>query len=130
SCGGGDPKPDDKDPKPGASVKDKISKSWVAQSVSEDGTVVYTKGASSNIKAYYSTFKLKLQANGTVELTEVEGSKITGKWSLGSSDTRLLLQELNPAPSESAGTLEYSISAADDKKLTISALKVNHKTGG
>lgn len=130
SCGGGDPKPDDGGGTPTVSLKEKISRTWAPQTVSENGTVVYTKGASNNIKLYYSTFKLRLEANGNVELTEVEGTKITGKWSLGSGDTRLLLQDLNPAPSESGGALEYSISAADDKKLTISALKVNHKTGG
>lgn len=131
SCGGGsDPEPDKGGTTPTVSLKEKISKTWAPQTVSENGTVVYTKGASNNIKSYYSSFKLKLQANGSVELTEVEGTRITGKWSLGSNDTRLLLQELSPAPSESGGALEYSISAADDKKLTISALKVNHKTGG
>lgn len=129
SCGGSEPKPDGGIP-PAVSLKEKISKTWAAQSVSENGTVVYTRGASNNLKSYYNSFKLKLQANGTAELTEVEGTKITGKWSLASNDTRLLLQDLSPAPSESGGTLEYSISAADDKKLTLSALKVNHKTGG
>lgn len=131
SCGGSsEPEPNGGGNPPAVSLKEKISKTWAPQSVSENGVVVYTKGASNNIKAYYSSYKLRLQANGSVELTEVEGTKITGKWALGSSDTRLLLQELNPAPSESGGALEYSISAADDKKLTISALKINHKTGG
>lgn len=131
SCGGGsEPEPGNGGTPPAVSLKEKISKTWSPQTVSENGTLVYTKGASNNIRSYYSSFKLKLQANGSVELTEVEGTKITGKWSLGSSDTRLLLQELNPAPSESGGVLEYSISAADDKKMTLSALKVNHKTGG
>jgi len=129
SCGGSSGG-DTEEPTPSASLKDKISKTWLPQTVSENGTVVYTRGGSSNIKSYYSSFRLKLQANGNIEMTEVEGTRITGKWSLGSNDTRLLLQELSPAPSESGGTLEYSISAADDKKLTISALKVNHKTGG
>ncbi|WP_341227777.1 hypothetical protein [uncultured Arcticibacterium sp.] len=111
-------------------LSDKIAKTWVANSVKEDGASVYSKGDNSNLKPGYSAFKLDLQKNGTLSLEEIEGTKISGKWRLASNDSKLVLENLQPVPSESGGTLEFTISLANETNLNISATKSNFKTGG
>jgi hypothetical protein len=127
SCGG----PDEKEtPQPQVALKDKISRVWIAKTITEDGNVVYTRGATNNIKSYYTSFSLNLQSSGSVILKEIEGTEISGAWQLSAGDSKLIFQNLNPAPSESNGTLEFTVNAASETAMTITALKVNHKTGG
>lgn len=130
SCGGSSGENKKDDPKPTTTLKGKISKSWIAQSVTEDNTLVYTRGGNGNIKNGYSSYRLILEISGNVKLTEVNGDQINGTWQLLAGDTRLALQNLTPQPSESGGVLEFTINSADEKKMNLTATKINYKTGG
>ena len=76
---------------------DKIKKVWTVQSVKENGTNVFTKGVTGNIKLYYSNFQLDLSNPPSVTLTEVDGLTFTGTYELV-GDTKLILKNLTPAP--------------------------------
>ena len=58
-------------------VADLVKKVWSANSVSWDGVVQYSKGATTNLVAGYSQFKLDLSIAGSVTLTEFDGKKFT-----------------------------------------------------
>jgi hypothetical protein len=92
---------------------DLIKKVWSANSVSWDGVVQYTKGGTANLVAGYSQFKLDLSIAGSVTLTEFDGKKFTGSYSLSSDNKKLTLTGLTSsegAPSGTNGALELTIS--------------------
>ena len=63
--------------------------------------------------AGYSQFKLDLSIAGSVTLTEFDGKKFTGSYSLSSDNKKLSLTGLTSsegAPSGTNGTLELTIS--------------------
>jgi hypothetical protein len=94
-------------------VADLVKKVWSANSVSWDGVVQYSKGATTNLVAGYSQFKLDLSVAGSVTLTEFDGKKFTGSYSLSSDNKKLSLTGLTSsegAPSGTNGTLELNIS--------------------
>jgi hypothetical protein len=94
-------------------VADLVKKVWSANSVSWDGVVQYSKGATTNLVAGYSQFKLDLSIAGSVTLTEFDGKKFTGSYSLSSDNKKLTLTSLTSsegAPSGTNGTLELTIS--------------------
>ena len=94
-------------------VADLVKKVWSANSVSWDGVVQYSKGATTNLVAGYSQFKLDLSIAGSVTLTEFDGKKFTGSYSLSSDNKKLSLTSLTSsegAPSGTNGTLELTIS--------------------
>ena len=93
-------------------VTDLIKKVWSANTVSWDGVVQYTKGGTTNLVAGYSQIKLDLSASGAVTLTEFDGKKFTGTYSLSSDNKKLSLTGLTSsegAPSGTNGTLELNI---------------------
>lgn len=94
-------------------VADLVKKVWSANSVSWDGVVQYTKGGTTNLVAGYLQFKLDLTTAGSVTLTEFDGKKFTGSYSLSSDNKKLSLTSLTSsegAPSGTNGTLELTIS--------------------
>ena len=94
-------------------VADLVKKVWSANTVSWDGLVQYSKGATTNLVAGYSKFKLDLSIAGSVTLTEFDGKKFTGSYSLSSDNKKLSLTSLTSsegAPSGTNGTLELTIS--------------------
>ena len=94
-------------------VTDLVKKVWSANTVSWDGVVQYTKGGTTNLVAGYSQFKLDLSTSGSVTLTEFDGKKFTGSYSLSSDNKKLSLTGLTSsegAPSGTNGTLELTIS--------------------
>ena len=94
-------------------VADLVKKVWSANTVSWDGVVQYTKGGTTNLVAGYSQFKLDLSTSGSVTLTEFDGKKFTGSYSLSSDNKKLSLTGLTSsegAPSGTNGTLELTIS--------------------
>jgi len=94
-------------------VADLVKKVWSANSVSWDGVVQYSKGATTNLVAGYSQFKLDLSIAGSVTLTEFDGKKFTGSYSLSSDNKKLTLTSLTSsegAPTGTNGTLELTIS--------------------
>jgi hypothetical protein len=116
-------------PAPIVPVSELIKKTWIPQTVQENGTVVYTKGLSSNIRAGYTNFQLSLSGSSTATLTEFDGNIFTGTYEL-QGDTKLILKNLNPQPSGSGGTIEYSITKSTATNLDLTRTSTSLKTGG
>jgi hypothetical protein len=110
-------------------VSELIKKTWVPQTVQENGTVVYTKGSASNIRAGYTNFQLSLSGSSTATLTEFDGNIFTGTYEL-QGDTKLILKNLTPQPSGSGGTIEYSITKSTATNLDLNRTSTSLKTGG
>ena len=111
------------------STADKIKKIWTVQTVKENGTNVYTKGGSANIKTYYTNFQLDLSNPPAVTLTEVDGLTFTGTYELV-GDTKLILKNLTPAPFGTNGTIEFIITKIDGTQFEITRITTSLKTGG
>lgn len=110
-------------------VAEKIKKVWIANQVTEATTVVYAKSSNTNTKPGYSKFKLDLSNPSSAILTEFDGNSFTGTWEVIGTST-LMLKGLNPQPTETNGTIEFSISEASAKFLKLSRNTPNLKTGG
>ena len=110
SCGssaGSDPAPT-----PQPTVAQLVSKSWSASSASWDGVTQYSKGATSNLVSGYSQFKLDLTSSTAASLTEFDGRKFTGTYTLSADNKKITLNGLTSsegAPSGTNGTLEFNI---------------------
>jgi hypothetical protein len=110
SCGsssGSDPAPT-----PQPTVSQLISKSWSASNVSWDGVAQYSKGATTNLVSGYSQFKLDLSSTTAASLTEFDGRKFTGTYTLSTDNKKITLNGLTSsegAPSGTNGTLEFTI---------------------
>jgi hypothetical protein len=115
-------------------LSEKIAKTWTAGTVKENGTTVFTKGGTNNVKPGYSGFKLALSnVNGTqtATLTEVDGNTFTGTWELSSDEKRLTLRNLNPQPTGTNGVIEYTINGdVTDTQLNLTRTAASLKTGG
>lgn len=110
-------------------VADLIKKTWTASVVKEGSATVYTKGGSSNSKPGYSSFKLNLLIAPSVTLVDFDGNTFTGQYSL-KDDKTLVLTNLNPAPTGTGGTIEFTINSVNDTVLDITRNSVSQKTGG
>ncbi|MBP6055626.1 MAG: hypothetical protein KA527_08305 [Cytophagaceae bacterium] len=110
SCGssaGSDPAPT-----PQPTVSQLVSKSWSVSSASWDGVTQYSKGATSNLVSGYSQFKLDLTSSTSASLTEFDGRKFTGTYTLSVDNKKITLNGLTSsegAPSGTNGTLEFNI---------------------
>lgn len=109
-------------------VSDKIKKNWVASTVKEGGTIVYTKGAANNAKPGYSSFQLRLLAAPSATLVEFDGNTFSGQYEL-TGDTKLTLKNLSPAPTGTGGTIEFSIDLISDTQLILTRTTPSQKTG-
>ncbi len=107
SSSGSDPAPT-----PQPTVAQLISKSWSATNVSWDGVTQYSKASTSNLVAGYTQFKLDLTSSTAASLTEFDGRKFTGTYTLSSDNKKITLNGLTSsegAPSGTNGTLEFNI---------------------
>ena len=113
-----------------APVSERIAKIWTASKVDENKITVYTRGGASNVRNY-TAFKLDLSQAPTVRFTDFDGNTFVGKYSLP-SDTRLVLTDLNPAPTSptNSTTIEFTINSIDDNNLSLSRTTTSLKTGG
>lgn len=115
-------------------LSERIAKTWSANIVREGSTVVYTKGAASNQKPGYSSFKLVLtNVNGTrnVTLTEVDGNTFSGTWELSADEKKLILRNLTPQPTGTNGVIEFTINGeVTDTQLNLTRTAASLKTGG
>ena len=110
-----------------APVSERIAKAWTAKTVDENSTTVYTRGVTSNVRNYAS-FKLDLSAPPIVKYTEFDGNTFSGQYSVP-SETRLVLTGLNPAPTGTNGTIEFTINSIDDTNLKLTRTTASQKTG-
>ncbi len=111
------------------SVAEKITKTWTANQVTEGNSVVYAKTGSNNIKAGYSKFKLDLSSKTSATLTEFDGNSFVGTWEI-IGDKTLILKSLNPQPTDTNGSIEYSITEASTSLLKLTRSTTSSKTGG
>ncbi len=115
-----------KDPPP---LSERIAKVWSPSSVQEGSAVVYTKGGTTNVKPGYSKFSLNLNQSGSVTYTEFDGNTFSGQWELN-GDNKLILKNLNPQPTGTNGTIEFTISDFSDGMMTLTRTTSSVKTGG
>ena len=114
---------------PPTPVSDLIAKVWTVSKVEENSVTVYTRaGSNANVRDY-SKFKLDLSKPPAVTYTEYEGSTFSGQYAVP-SDTRLVLSNLNPQPTGSNGTVEYTINSIDENNLKLTRTTASPKTGG
>jgi hypothetical protein len=107
-----------------------VGKVWKAQTVKENGILVYTEGNVNNTRPGYSKFRLDLTSAAQVSFMDLDGRKLIGKWSLSTDNNRLILSELSPPPSESNGNIEFYINTAPtDSKLELKRTNESRKTG-
>lgn len=111
------------------SIAEKITKTWIANQVTEGNSVVYAKTGSGNIKTGYSKFNLDLSSKASATLTEFDGNSFTGTWEVV-GDKTLILKGLNPQPTDTNGSIEYSISEASASVLKLTRNTTSSKTGG
>lgn len=110
-----------------APVSERIAKVWIAQSVDENSSTVYTRNGTSNVRNYAS-FKLDLSKPPTVQYTAFDGNTFTGQYSLPNDQT-LTLSNLNPQPTGSNGTITFTINSIDGSTLIITQQGTSQKTG-
>jgi hypothetical protein len=111
-----------------APTSERIKKVWTIKSVKENGTEVYKAGATSNIKPGYSTYKLDLSTPPKVSLRDVDGGTYSGSYAVP-SNTSLSLTGLNPAPTGTAGNLDFTVSFISDTEITLTNTQPYQKTG-
>lgn len=110
-------------------VSERIAKIWSAKTVDENQTTVYTRGGTSNVRPGYSSFKLDLSSATAATLVEYTGETFKGQWSVP-TDTKLVLSNLNPQPTGTNGTIEFTINSLTDTELSITRTSGSSKTGG
>jgi hypothetical protein len=110
SCGssaGSDPAPT-----PQPTVAQLVAKVWSVNSANWDGVTQYSKGATSNLVSGYSQFKLDLTSSTAASLTEFDGRKFTGTYTLSTDNKKITMFGLTSsegAPSGTNGTIEFNI---------------------
>ncbi|MEI7581825.1 hypothetical protein [Runella sp.] len=109
-------------------ITEQVKKVWIAQTVKENTTLVYTKGSMSNIRNY-TPFKLNLSQSAVASFTDWDGLTCTGLYELP-SNTRLVLKSLTPQPTGTNGTIEFTINSISDTQLDLTRTTASSKTGG
>ncbi|GGM96072.1 hypothetical protein GCM10010967_32010 [Dyadobacter beijingensis] len=103
---------------------------WKAQSVKENGTLVYTAGNPASTRPGYARLRLDLTSKEQVTFMDIDGRKLTGKWSLSPDNGRLILENLTPPPSESAGNIEFYLTEPPAAgRLLLKRTNESKKTG-
>ncbi|GAB3179970.1 hypothetical protein [Telluribacter humicola] len=110
-------------------LSERIAKAWSPQSVTEGSTVVFTKGGANNTRPGYANWRLTLNSSGTATYTEFDNNTFTGQWEV-QGDNRLILKNLNPQPTGTGGTIEFTISDFTDAGMTLTRTTTSTKTGG
>lgn len=110
-------------------VSEKIKKNWSANTVKEGSAIVYSKGAASNTRPGYSGFQIRLLSSPAVTYIEFDGNSFSGQYELV-GDTKLVLKNLNPAPTGTSGTIEFTIDSITDTQLILTRTSASAKTGG
>lgn len=117
-------------PKTVKPITDLLGKVWLAQTVKEGSVLVYTKGATNNIKPGYSAFKLDLSQPGKASLQDIVGHQFVGTWTVSTDNKRLILDNLTPKPTNTGGIIEYYILLTPDgQSLNLERTAESRKTG-
>lgn len=107
-----------------------IDKSWKAFRVQEGSITVFQAGESSSIYPGYQNYQLVFTGS-KAKLTEYTNEVFAGDWTVSENGARtyLTLQNLNPAPTNSGGRLEFEVTSFSDTGLVLAATRSNLKTG-
>lgn len=117
-------------PKTVTPITSLINKVWKANTVKEADLLVFTLGATNNIKPGYTNFRLDLSKADTVRLKDVDGRLTVGNWTVSTDNKRLILSNLNPKPTNTGGNIEYYIlSEPDGLSLSLERTAESRKTG-
>ncbi|MCF2500106.1 hypothetical protein [Dyadobacter chenhuakuii] len=107
-----------------------IGRIWKATSVKENGVVVFTEGNTGSAKPGYARFRLNLTSKEQVRFTDVDGRTLSGQWSLSPDNNRLILENLSPPPTGSAGNIEFYITdKPTQERLLLKRTNESRKTG-
>ncbi|MEZ0487836.1 hypothetical protein [Fibrella aquatica] len=109
-------------------VADRIKNNYVAASVLEGSTTVYTAGGASNTKPGYSQFRLNLASPPAVTYTALDGTVFTGTYAVV-GDNQIVLSSLTPQPTGTNGTITFTISELADGTVTLTRTTPDQKTG-
>ena len=114
------------------SVTELLTRAWSAQTVKEGSPVVYTKGATTNIRGGYSNFSLNLSSPTSASYKEFDATVFTGTWTVteGATGNKLTLTGLSPKPTGTDGTIEFTINSASETELSLTRTTSSQKTGG
>ncbi len=106
-----------------------VDKAWKASRVQEGSVTVFQAGQSS-IYPGYQNYQLVFTGS-KAKLTEYTNEVFAGDWTVSETGSRtyLTLQNLNPAPTNSGGKLEFEVTSFSDTGLVLAATKANLKTG-
>ena len=113
---------------PAVPVSERIKNNYVAASVLEGSTTVYTAGGTSNTKPGYSAFRIDLSSPPAVRLTSVDGTVSTGTYAVV-GDNQIVLSGLTPQPTGTNGTMTFTISELGDGTVTLTRTTPDAKTG-
>lgn len=117
-------------PKTVTPITSLINKAWKASTVKEADLLVFTLGATNNIKPGYTNFRLDLSRPDTVRLKDVDGRLTVGTWTISTDNKRLILANLNPKPTNTGGVVEYYIlNEPDGVLLRLERTAESRKTG-
>ncbi|MEZ0543084.1 hypothetical protein [Fibrella arboris] len=119
-----------KSPAPAVPVADRIKNNYVAASVAEGSTTVYTAGGTSNTKPGYSQFRLNLSSPPAVTYTAVDGTVFTGTYALV-GDSQIVLSGLTSSagPLTGGNTITFNITNLADGTVTLTRTTPDPKTG-
>ncbi len=111
-------------------VSERIKKAWTPTSVKEGSTVVYTKGGTGNIRAGYSGFSLNLASAPNSTLKEFDNNTFNGTYEVSADGLKLTLKGLNPQPTGTSGTIEYTIVSLNNEgtELKLARTTASQKT--
>ncbi|RIV27678.1 hypothetical protein DYU11_05075 [Fibrisoma montanum] len=110
-------------------ITERIAKIWTARIVEENSVVVYSRGVTNPapVRPTYSNFRLDLVNAPTARYTEFDGNTFVGQYTV--TDSKLTLTSLNPQPTGTTGTIEFTINSISDNELVLTRSSQSQKTG-
>ncbi|MFD2572020.1 hypothetical protein ACFSUS_15355 [Spirosoma soli] len=117
-------------PKVVTPITDLLAKVWKAKTVQEGDLLVFSLGATTNIKPGYAGFRLDLSQPNKASLKDIDGRLVTGTWTVSTDNKRLILNNLNPKPTNTGGIIEYYIlETPTEASLQLERTAESRKTG-
>jgi hypothetical protein len=108
-----------------------IAKIWILKTAKENGVVVYTRGATTNLKSRYESFRLDLSQSSKVFYQDFDEIPMVGNWQLSSDGQTLTLVNLVPIPTGTNGEIKFTLGQnPTNELLKLTRTTTNTKTGG
>jgi hypothetical protein len=111
-------------------IADILGRKWKAQMIREGNQVVFNLGSNQNIKAGYANYRLDLSSPAQAILRDIDNRTLTGTWAVSTDNQRLIIENLNPKPTGTIGTIEFYIKEPPTQEaLKIERTDESRKTG-